>query len=141
MHDDQVTRKSESKLPDILLLEGNYMLRHALSLNAKEAGYANVFQTANLDIAKRKCMQTMFHGLIVAVTDEHEEIKLIEKVRAGETKCRPEVPILVTVNGISEVLAQKLNEFEVAAILTKPLRIRTIQEAAVQMFVAANAQY
>ena len=117
-------------IPSILLLENNYMVRHAFSMNAKETGFAHVFQTATVSVARRKCGSIAFHGLIIGLSHGEEELTLIESIRSGHTKCNENVPIVAIVSSCTSDLLLKLDNLNVKEILPRPLRVRTIQDAA-----------
>lgn len=123
------TKVVQGFVPSILLLENNYMVRHAFSMNAKETGFAYVFQTATVSVASRKCGSIAFHGLIIGLSHGEEELSLIESVRSGHTKCHENVPIVAIVSSCTAEILLKLNNLDVKEIMPRPLRVRTIQDA------------
>lgn len=120
----------------ILLLEKEYMLRSAFALNAKETGLADVYQANSLLAASEQCKKSSFDGVVLGCSPGLEELALLNQIREGATACKSTVPIVVMLEACAPDLLLKLKQLAVKQILLRPLRIRSIQEAVVNILAA-----
>ena len=118
--------------PALLLIEPDYMLRRAVSLTAHELDIGDIIEATGYEAAARMLDHVPFDGLIVAlgaICANDPGMDLIHRVRAGQTPCDRHTPIAVIAEGLDLPRVTALRQLEVARILVKPAKVKSILEA------------
>ncbi len=112
----------------LLLVEPQFVLRRTVSTMARDMGLADVQEATSPAVAEKMLAERRFNALLVAIDDEGEALKLVGRVRAGDTSQPPDVLIAATVSSCDVELALRLKELDVCRLLLKPFKVRGMLE-------------
>ncbi len=116
-------------LPQVLLLEPDYVMRRTLALTAKSGRLAQVHETGSHERVAALVATQRFDGFMIALNDVGDGLHWIETIRAGHTRSDGDAPIVVLADRIDHALAHQLRQHRVRRILLKPCKVRTLVEA------------
>lgn len=125
---------SSFTMPTVFLHDNEYMLRKTFGLFASETNLAKIVETSEIAQAKIKLFANPFDMVIIGFDNWFEEIHLIELVRDEMTPSKKDIPIIVIVPNVTSNQIDTLKQLNVAEILLKPARIKTIQKAFLNSF-------
>lgn len=118
--------------PLLLLVEPDYMLRRTVVLTARSVILARIHECSGYDEAELLLQDTRYDGLLLALGENPQNdpgVRLLEKVRAGQTRCDPQTPIAVVAQSLNRERADKLVIAGVARIVVRPVKARTLLQA------------
>ncbi len=122
----QNTQSPGMYAPEILLIEQSAMIGNIIVSTARQLG----LQPIRLVTSSRGALQFMenqvFAGLITSLDDEEGALALIQKLRDGNFKSRPNTPLAITAGQCSAELANRIKLFNARRILLKPFKIRDL---------------
>jgi DNA-binding NarL/FixJ family response regulator len=129
--DDPVRSAAPARrsLPNVLLLEPDYVLRRALALTAASEQLVHVHETGSHERMAALVARHRFDGFLIAVNEAHDGLHWIEAIRSGHTRSDTDTPIVVLADRIDRALAQQLRSHRVRSILLKPCKVRPLMDA------------
>ena len=113
----------------LLLVEPQFVLRRTVATMAREMGLADVQEATSAALAERLLFERRFDALLIALDDDGEALKLVERLRAGESPYPAELPVAATAGSCDVELALRLKELDVRRLLLKPFKVRGMLEA------------
>ncbi len=113
----------------LLLVEPQFVLRRTVSTMAREMGLAEVQEATSTAGAQRLLSGQRFDALLIALDEDGEALKLLDRVRAGEAFQPPDLPVAATVDSCDVELALRLKALDVRRLLIKPFKVRGMLEA------------
>lgn len=112
----------------LLLVEPQFVLRRTVSTMARDMGLADVQEATSPAVAERLLSERRFSALLVAIDDDGEVLKLLQRLRAGETPHPADVPVAVTASACDVELALRLKQLDIRRLLLKPFKVRGMLE-------------
>jgi DNA-binding NarL/FixJ family response regulator len=116
-------------LPDLLLLEPDYVLRRAFALTAASEQLAHVHETGSHHRVTALLARQRFDGFVIAINEVHDGLQWVEAIRTGRTRSDADAPIVELAERIDHALARRLHRYRVHSILLKPCRVRSLIDA------------
>lgn len=113
----------------LLLVEPQFVLRRTVATMAREMGLADVQEATSPALAERLLHERRFDALLIALDDEGEALKLVGRIRAGESPYPADLPVAATAGSCDVELALRLKELDVRRLLLKPFKVRGMLEA------------
>lgn len=131
------------RLPDLLLVEPQTLLRRTIALTAHSAHLANMHEAASADSARNLLVRRRFDGAVIAVdldTPQQEggPLGLLDLVRGARSVSDAAVPIAVMVERCDANLLNSLRGYGVSRIIIKPFRARAVIDAIAELGKVAN---
>jgi DNA-binding response OmpR family regulator len=128
----------------ILLLEPEHLLRRTVALTVRSLGSAEITEAATYPVAQGLCARRGFDGAVIALDwpltqEQHRGLTLVQQIRAGDTACRPSMPIAVLVESCTAETIGLLRSCGVSRILIKPFRVRDVIDTIDAMRVGVPA--
>jgi len=114
---------------DLLLVEPQFLLRRTVAAVARDMRLANPQEITSVEAASRLVAIHAFDALFISLDDEGPALELLSRVRTGETRCDPAVPIAVTAAACDTSLALRLKTLEVRRLLLRPFKVKGVLEA------------
>lgn len=112
----------------LLLVEPQFVLRRTVSTMAREMGLADVHEATSPAHAERMLFERRFNAVLIAIDDEGEAVKLVQKLRTGGSSQAIDLPIAATATRCDVELAMQLKQLDVCRLLLKPFKVRNILE-------------
>ena len=112
----------------LLLVEPQFVLRRTVSTMAREMGLADVQEATSPALAERMLFERRYDAVLIAIDDEGEAIKLMQKLRAGDSSQPADLPIAATATSCDVELAMQLKQLDVCRLLLKPFKVRGMLE-------------
>ena len=113
----------------LLLVEPQFVLRRTVATMAREMGLAEVHEATSAALAERLLFERRFDALLIALDDEGEALKLVGRLRSGESPYPADLPVAATAGSCDVELALRLKELDVRRLLLKPFKVRGMLEA------------
>ena len=117
----------------LLLVEPQFLLRRTVAAVARDMRLANPQETTSVEAATRLLAVHSFDALFLSLDEGDVAIELMRRVRNGETKCAPAVPIAVMAAACDTPLALRLKTLEVRRLLLRPFKVKGVLDAIVAL--------
>jgi len=114
---------------ELLLVEPQFLLRRTVAAVARDMRLANPKEVTSIDQADTLLSSRAFDALFLSLDDETAALALMGRVRNGDTRCAPDIPIAVTAAACSTPLALRLKELEVRRLLLRPFKVKGVLDA------------
>jgi DNA-binding NtrC family response regulator len=112
----------------LLLLEPQFVMRRTVSTLARDMGLADVQEATSAVMAGKLLAERRFDALLIALDDEGESLRLLERLRAGDASQPADLPVAATAMACDVALAMKLKQLDVCRLLLKPFKVRGMLE-------------
>ncbi len=117
----------------LLLVEPQFLLRRTVAAVARDMRLANPQEITSIEAASRALSVYTYDALFLSLDEGDIAIDLMQRVRNGETKCAPTVPIAVTAAACDTSLALRLKTLEVRRLLLRPFKVKGVLDAIVAL--------
>ncbi|MEZ5644828.1 MAG: hypothetical protein R3E99_06660 [Burkholderiaceae bacterium] len=127
------------RLPSILLLEPDGLVRGAVTSVCRDLCLAEVIQTVNCASALKALAQDPYQACILALTDGGTCMDILTQLRQGAFSCAADVPVALTASSIDAAIVARLKSLEVRRLLLKPFKVRDLV-VTVETLLGTSAQ-
>lgn len=124
------------RLPRILLVEPDGLVRGTVVSVCRDLQLADVVQAGSCDLAMKLLVDDSLQAGIVSLSDCGSGLDLLTRLREGAFACPADIPVAMTASGIDAAQAGRLKELRIRRLLLKPFKIRDLV-ATVEALVAA----
>ena len=114
---------------ELLLVEPQFLLRRTVAAVARDMRLANPREITTMEQAETLVSLQAFDALFLSLDEEAAALELMSRVRNGETKCAPDVPIAVTAAACDTPLALRLKLLEVKRLVLRPFKVKGVLDA------------
>ena len=118
---------------DLLLVEPQFLLRRTVAAVARDMRLANPKEITTIEQADTLVSFHAFDALFLSLDEEAAAIELMIRVRNGDTKCAPDIPIAVTAAACSTPLALRLKHLDVRRLVLRPFKVKGVLDAIVAL--------
>lgn len=129
-------------LPQVLLVEPQFVLRRTVATVARELGMAQVTEAASHEAAGRMLADGRFDALVLDVDAEGRALRVLAQLRAGPAgspaASPADLPVLALVDPAGPPAHGPLAALQVTQLLARPFKARALLEA-VAALVRAGA--
>jgi DNA-binding NarL/FixJ family response regulator len=113
----------------LLLLEPHFLVRRTVSAVARNMRLADSREITTVEAADSLITQHAFDALFLSLDEEAAALDLMSRVRNGETRCAPDIPIAVTAAACDTPLALRLKHLDVRRLLLRPFKVKGFLDA------------
>ncbi len=124
------------RLPRILLVEPDGLVRGTVASVCRDLQLADVVQAGSCDLATKLLVDDSLQASIVSLSDCGSGLDLLTRLREGAFTCPTDMPVAMTASGIDAATAGQLKALRIRRLLLKPFKIRDLV-ATVESLVAA----
>jgi len=114
---------------ELLLVEPQFLLRRTVAAVARDMRLANPKELTTIEQAESLLSFHAFDALFLSLDEEQAALELMSRVRNGDTKCAPDVPIAVTAAACGTPLALRLKHLEVRRLILRPFKVKGVLDA------------
>ena len=114
---------------ELLLVEPTFLLRRTVAAVARDMRLANPREITTIEQAESLVSLESFDALFLSLDEESAALELMSRVRNGDTKCSPHVPIAVMAAACDTPLALRLKHLEVRRLLLRPFKVKGVLDA------------
>jgi CheY-like chemotaxis protein len=125
------------RLPRILLVEPDGLVRGTVASVCRDLGLADVVQAVNCELVPKALADESLNACILSLTDCDGALELLDRLRQGEFACPADIPVALTAAGIDAATAARLKPLRIRRLLLKPFKIRDLVTT-VEALVAAT---
>ena len=126
---------------DLLLVEPQFLLRRTVAAVARDMRLATPKELTSIEQAAALVATRAFGALFLSLDDEAAALELMSRVRNGDTKCAPHVPIAVMAAACDTPLALRLKHLEVRRLLLRPFKVKGVLDAIAALRLAPAASH
>lgn len=124
------------RLPRILLVEPDGLVRGTVASVCRDLQLADVVQAGSCDLATKLLVDDSLQASIVSLSDCGSGLDLLTRLREGAFTCPTDMPVAMTAAGIDAATVGQLKALRIRRLLLKPFKIRDLV-ATVESLVAA----
>lgn len=117
---------TSGRLPRILLVEPDGMVRGTVASVCRDLRLAEVVQSVSCDSAARIMADDALQACILSMADGEESLVLLDRLRNDEFICQADMPVAMTAAGIDAATAARLKELRIRRLLLKPFKVRDL---------------
>ena len=114
---------------ELLLVEPQFLLRRTVAAVARNMRLANPKEVTSIEQASSLVSIQAFDALFLSLDEEDAALELMSRVRNGDTRCAPDIPIAVTAATCGTPLALRLKELEVRRLVLRPFKVKGVLDA------------
>ena len=118
---------------ELLLVEPQFLLRRTVAAVARDMRLANPREITTIEQAESLVSLQAFDALFLSLDEESAALALMSRVRNGDTKCAPHVPIAVMAAACDTSLALRLKHLEVRRLILRPFKVKGVLDAIVAL--------
>jgi DNA-binding NarL/FixJ family response regulator len=123
-----------TRLPDLLLVEPQTLLRRTIALTVNSAHLATMHEASTTEAARSLLVRRRFDGAVIAVDvdapqEEGGPLALLELIRGARSVSDGAVPVAVMLERCDTSMLAALRDFGVSRIIIKPFRARAVIDA------------
>ena len=118
---------------ELLLVEPQFLVRRTVAAVARDMRLANPKELTTIEQAESLVSFHAFDALFLSLDEENAALELMSRVRNGDTKCAPGVPIAVTAGACGTPLALRLKHLEVKRLVLRPFKVKGVLDAIVAL--------
>jgi len=119
-------------LPQVLLLEPQFVLRRTLCSVGAELGLAAVTEALSIEAAQAKLRTAEFDALILGGIETMALAQLVKQIRSGQAGCRADIRIVVMQSPAMSVTTQALRQIGVDAVIERPFKVGQVFSVALE---------
>ncbi len=112
----------------VLLVEPHFVMRNTVANVARQLRLSDVHEATHYETAVRMLQTDVYDAVLTDLGESNDAVTLVTQVRAGETLCDPEVPIVVMANGLDADTIGVFKTLKVQRIMIKPFKVKTAVE-------------
>ncbi|MDB5896320.1 MAG: response regulator receiver protein [Rhodoferax sp.] len=121
--------KPVARLPAVLLIEPQFVLRRTVVVVGRELGLFEFVEATSVAKALPLLAARAFSGIVLDLDDGGEALALLAQLRTGTLASRADVPVVTLSHGTDAALDQKLSAFGPLVKLRKPFKVRELLES------------
>jgi DNA-binding NarL/FixJ family response regulator len=114
---------------ELLLVEPQFLLRRTVAAVARDMRLANPKEITTIEQADSLLATQAFDALFLSLDEESAALELMSRVRNGDTRCAPDVPIAVTAAACDTALALRLKHLDVRRLILRPFKVKGVLDA------------
>lgn len=114
------------RLPRILLVEPDGLVRGTVVSVCRELQLADIVQAGSCDLAAKLLVDDSLQAGIVSLSDCGSGLALLTQMREGAFACAADMPVAMTAAGIDATMAGQLKALRIRRLLLKPFKIRDL---------------
>lgn len=114
------------RLPRILLVEPDGLVRGTVVSVCRDLQLADVVQAGSCDLAPKCLQDDSLQAGILSLSDGGSGLDLLTQLREGSFACPAGMPVAMTAAGIDATMAARLKELRIRRLLLKPFKIRDL---------------
>ena len=120
----------QTKLPQVLLVEPQFVLRRTLCSVGAELGLAAVTEALSIEAAQAKLKVGSFDALILGGIETKAILQLVTQIRSGQAGCRADIRIIVTQSPAMSVTREGLEQIGIDVFIERPFKVGQVFSAA-----------
>lgn len=113
-------------LPQVLLVEPQFVLRRTLCSVGAELGLAEVTEVLSIEAAQAKLKVSNFDALILGGVETSALAELVTQVRSGQAGCRADTRIVVMLSPSISFTSEALEQIGVDVVVERPFRVSQV---------------
>ena len=113
----------------LLLVEPQQLLRRTVTSVARSLQLARIEEAINVQSAERLLQSNRYDALVVALDDEGQAVRLLERMRAGEFMTPRATPTVVMAALCDASTALQMKSLQVRRVLLKPFKVKGVLES------------
>jgi len=113
----------------LLLVEPQQLLRRTVTSVARSLQLARIEEAINVQSAERLLQSNRYDALVVALDDEGQAVRLLERMRAGEFMTPRTTPTVVMAALCDASTALQMKSLQVRRVLLKPFKVKGVLES------------
>ena len=114
---------------ELLLVEPQFLLRRTVAAVARDLRLANPKEVTTIEQAETLVSFHAYDALFLSLDEEAAALELMSRVRNGDTRCAPDIPIAVTAAACGTPLALRLKQLEVKRLVLRPFKVKGVLDA------------
>ncbi|WP_326540972.1 response regulator [Pseudorhodoferax sp.] len=111
------------RLPAVLLVEPQFVMRRTMVAVARELGLVDFHEVSSIARALPLLEARRFGGMVLDMDDGSDALTLLERLRAGQFVCRPDLPVVALTFPAGPGLAGQLEALRPLRTLHKPFKV------------------
>nr|WP_286197962.1 response regulator [Variovorax boronicumulans] len=115
-----------ARLPTVLLVEPQFVMRRTIVAVARELALVEFHEASSVARALPLLQARRFGGMVVDLDDGNDALTLLERLRAGEFACRPDLPVIALSLPTSPAASSRLDAVRPLRTLDKPFKVREL---------------
>ena len=120
----------QTKLPQVLLVEPQFVLRRTLCSVGAELGLAAVTEALSIEAAQAKLKVGSFDALILGGIETKAILQLVTQIRSGQAGCPSDIRIIVTQGPAMSVTREALEQIGIDVFIERPFKVGQVFSAA-----------
>lgn len=125
--------------PQVLLIEPDGLVRGTVASVCRELQLVRLQQAISVAQGEKWMQTHADHGLLLSLAERDAALALLTRLRAGELRCEPDIPVAVMVHGADADLVARLKELDVRRLLLQPFRLRDVVHTLEQLWPLPEA--
>ncbi len=121
------------RLPAVLLVEPQFVMRRTMVSVARELGLVDFHDVSSVARALPMLQTTRFGGMVLDIDDGADALALLERVRAGEFVCRADLPVVAMCFPAPPGSSARLDALAPLRTLQKPFKIKELLASVAMM--------
>ena len=122
----------KTRLPQVLLVEPQFVLRRTLCSVGAELGLAEVTDALNIEAAQAKLKVSNYDALILGGIETSALVQLVTQIRSGQAGCRADLRIVATMSPSISVTSEAMEQIGVDAVIARPFKVGQIFSVALK---------
>lgn len=118
--------KAVAHPPAVLLVEPQFVVRRTMVAVGRELGLVDFHEASSVARALPMLEARRFGGMVLDLDDGNDALTLLERVRAGEFVCRPDLPVVALTFAGPSGAASRLEALKPLRTLDKPFKVREL---------------
>lgn len=118
--------KAAAHPPAVLLVEPQFVMRRTMVAVGRELGLVDFHEASSIARALPMLEARRFGGMVLDMDDGSDALTLLERVRAGEFVCRPDLPVVALTFRGPPGAVDRLGPLKPLRTLDKPFKVREL---------------
>lgn len=120
--------------PQVMLIEPDGLVRGTVASVCRELQLVRLQQAISVAQGEKWMQAHADHGLLLSLAERDAALALLTRLRAGELRCEPDIPVAVMVASADAELVVRLKELDVRRLLLQPFRLRDVVHTLEQLW-------
>ena len=125
--------------PQVLLIEPDGLVRGTVSSVCRELQLVRLQQAISVAQGENWLQAHAGHGLLLSLAEREAALVLLTRLRAGELRCEPDIPVAVMAASADADLVARLKSLDVRRLLLQPFRLRDVVHTLEQLWPTPEA--
>jgi CheY-like chemotaxis protein len=117
-----------------MLIEPDGLVRGTVASVCRELQLVRLQQAISVAQGEKWMQAHADHGLLLSLAERDAALALLTRLRAGELRCEPDIPVAVMVASADAELVVRLKELDVRRLLLQPFRLRDVVHTLEQLW-------